>query len=60
VGLLEFILATLVVLVPAWRICTRVGLTPWWSLAVVVPVLGYLALALRLAFGPWPNPEGRG
>ncbi|MEM7499970.1 MAG: hypothetical protein AAF371_18525 [Pseudomonadota bacterium] len=43
------------VIVALWRIVPRAGLSPWWALVVLIPVLGLPALLLYMAFTPWPG-----
>ena len=47
-----------IAIIPFWRICTRVGLSPWLSLLLVVP-LANLIFVYFLAFGEWPAWRGR-
>ncbi|MEL6481544.1 MAG: hypothetical protein AAFQ75_08855 [Pseudomonadota bacterium] len=60
--MIEFVIGlaiTAAVIVALWRIVPRAGLSPWWSLAALFPVLGLPALLLYLAFTPWPGDAGR-
>jgi hypothetical protein len=41
--------------VPLWRICSRAGFNPAWSLFVLIPYLGMLIVAGRLAISDWPK-----
>ena len=41
--------------IPLWRICSRAGFTPAWSLLVIIPYLGPLIVAARLGLSDWPN-----
>jgi hypothetical protein len=43
-----------IAVVPFWRICNRVGHSPWLSLLVIVPVIN-LIFIYYLAFGDWPS-----
>ena len=45
----------LLCLYPLWRIFSRAGLSPWWSLLVLIPGLGFWLVGGLLAFKPWPN-----
>lgn len=42
-----------VVVVPFWRICTRVGYSGWLSLLMLVPIAN-LVLLYFIAFSRWP------
>ncbi|MEQ9812674.1 MAG: hypothetical protein RLO50_07815 [Azospirillaceae bacterium] len=42
------------VLYPLWRSFRRAGVTPYWSLLVVVPLIGFTATLLVLATRHWP------
>jgi hypothetical protein len=46
----------LILLVPVWRICTRMGFSGWISVLTLVPLLN-LALLYFLAFSDWPNDK---
>ncbi len=46
-----------IVIIPFWRICTRVGLSPWLSLLLIVPIAN-LVFVYVLAFGEWPALRG--
>ena len=39
---------------PAWRILGRAGFSSWLALLVFLPGLGFLILAVMLAFVRWP------
>jgi hypothetical protein len=41
---------------PFWRICKRVGYSPWLSLLILVP-LANLAFIYYLAFADWPSEK---
>jgi len=40
---------------PLWRIFRRAGLSPWPSLFILVPILGFPAVGSFLAFQRWPK-----
>lgn len=52
-------LVSLATLHPLWRIFRRAGLSPWPSLLVFVPILGFPAVGSFLAFQRWPNIPAR-
>lgn len=41
---------------PFWRICTRVGHSPWLSLLILVPLIN-LIFIYWLAFAEWPSDK---
>jgi len=49
-----YCVAALILIVPAWRICRRVGHHPALSLLLFLPGVGLIILACILAFGRWP------
>ncbi|MBV8782723.1 MAG: hypothetical protein JOZ67_00895, partial [Gammaproteobacteria bacterium] len=51
---MAWLIAAAIAIVPFWRICTRVGHSPWLSLLVVVPLVN-LFFIYWLAFGEWPS-----
>ena len=50
---------SLLLIYPFWRIYTRAGLNPWFSLLVLLPYVGLPAAAAILAFQTWPNGESK-
>jgi hypothetical protein len=52
-------LISLASLHPLWRIFRRAGLSPWPSLLIFIPVLGFPAVGSVLAFRPWPDVAPR-
>lgn len=53
-GAIPLVLLWTLVVIPAWRILSRLGFSPWWSLLAFVPVVNLVAL-WRLAFIKWPS-----
>ncbi len=53
---LIWLLAVLIGVVPIWRICTRVGHSPWLSLLILVPLIN-LIFIYWLAFSKWPSEK---
>ncbi len=45
----------LIIVYPLWRICLRVGVTPWTALLVFVPVVGFVLVLAVLAIVRWPE-----
>lgn len=50
-------IAAIIAIIPFWKICTRVGISPWVSLLWLVPVVG-LIFVYYLAFTDWPAVRG--
>ena len=57
--LIVYMLLALVLIVPTWRICERAGYSGLLSLFHLLPVLGSFIVMAVLAFGDWPNGEGK-
>lgn len=51
--LIVFLVGALILVTPAWRICTRVGYPGGLGVLILVPVLN-LALLYFIAFATWP------
>ena len=51
--LLSILLAYLVPVFLAWRICKRAGFSGAWGLTMIVPILG-LVMTWAFAFADWP------
>jgi hypothetical protein len=49
-----WLIGAVLVVIPFWRICARVGHSPWLSLLMLVPIANILFL-YYLAFGEWPS-----
>jgi hypothetical protein len=50
---LPWLILLVVAVVPFWRICKRVGHSPWLSLLVLLPLVN-LVFVYYLAFSQWP------
>ena len=50
---------SLLLVYPFWRIYRRAGLNPWFSLLVLLPLVGLPGAAAILAFQTWPNGESK-
>ncbi len=50
-------IAAAIAIIPFWKICMRVGLSPWLSLLLVIPVVGWV-FVYYLAFADWPGAHG--
>lgn len=51
------IIVMVIAVVPFWRLCARVGYSPWLSLLIIVP-LANIAFIYFLAFSEWPARGG--
>jgi hypothetical protein len=47
-------IAVAIAIIPFWRICDRVGLSPWLSLLLLIP-LANIVFIYYLAFADWPG-----
>jgi hypothetical protein len=54
---LPWLIVAAICVVPIWRICKRVGHSPWLSLLVVIPLVK-LIFIYYLAFSQWPADKG--
>ncbi|MBC9784996.1 hypothetical protein H1S01_10795 [Heliobacterium chlorum] len=52
------ILAGIFTVWPFWKIFDRVGLSPWLSLLMVIPVVNIITL-FYLAFTEWPSMNNK-
>ena len=57
--LVVHVLFALLLIVPSWRILERAGYSGLHALFHLVPVIGPFIVMAILAFGDWPNGEGR-
>jgi heme/copper-type cytochrome/quinol oxidase subunit 4 len=48
-----WLIAVILGIIPFWRICTRVGFSPWLSLLIIVP-LANIIFIYYIAFADWP------
>ena len=48
------VVSAVLLLYPLWRIFSRAGLAPAWSLLILIPG-GAIIVPLILAFARWPN-----
>ena len=47
-------------IVPAWKVLSRVGMTPALALLAAIPFIGALILLFVVANSRWPNFTGGG
>lgn len=52
-----WLISAIIVIIPFWRICKRVGWSPWLSLLWLIPFVGVVFLYI-LAFSEWPSARG--
>jgi len=55
--LVSYVLLSLVLIIPTWRICTRAGFSGTLSLFHLVPFIGSFIVMGMLAFSTWPAGE---
>jgi hypothetical protein len=53
------IIVAVLIIIPLWRVFSRSGLNPAFSLFVLVPVIGVLIAAAILACSDWPAAKQR-
>ncbi len=54
-----YLLFSLLVIIPTWRIFARAGYSGALSLLHLIPGIGAFIVMAILAFGTWPNGEAR-
>jgi hypothetical protein len=54
---LFYLLLSLVLIIPTWRICRRAGFSGALSLFHLLPVIGMFIVMAVLAFATWPAGE---
>jgi hypothetical protein len=52
-----WLIASTIVIIPFWRICTRAGYSPWLSLLLAIPLVNII-FVYYLAFSEWPSQKG--
>lgn len=52
-----WLIGAIVAIIPFWRICQRVGYSPWLSLLMALPLVNLIFLYI-LAFSNWPSQKG--
>ncbi|MFC4257498.1 hypothetical protein ACFOZ5_00470 [Marinobacter lacisalsi] len=51
---LWLLVMAIVVVVPVWRICQRIGYPGWMGILILIPMIN-LFLLYFIAFADWPN-----
>jgi len=54
-----WLVSTIIMIIPFWRLCQRAGWSPWLSLLWLIPLLGVI-FTYVLAFSQWPSQRGTG
>ena len=52
-----WLIGAIIMIIPFWRICQRVGWSPWLSLLWAIPLVGVIFVYI-LAFSDWPSQKG--
>lgn len=52
----SWLIVAVIAVVPFWRICTRVGYSPWLSLLILIPLVNLIFFYI-LAFSEWPSQK---
>ena len=52
-----WLIGAIIAIIPFWRICDRVGLSPWLSLLLLIP-LANIIFVYYVAFAEWPSRRG--
>jgi len=51
------IIVMVIAVIPFWKLCTRIGYSPWLSLLIIVPLVN-IGFIYFLAFSEWPARSG--
>jgi hypothetical protein len=51
-----WLIGAIIGIIPFWRICTRVGYSPWLSLLIAIPLINIIFIYF-LAFSDWPSQK---
>jgi hypothetical protein len=52
-----WLVGAIIAIIPFWRICQRIGWSPWLSLLMAVPLVNLIFIYI-LAFSNWPSQKG--
>jgi hypothetical protein len=55
----SWIIVAVIAVVPFWRLCARIGYSPWLSLLILLPLINLIFIYF-LAFSEWPSQSGGG
>ena len=53
-SLIGLLVAIVLVGIPVWRILTRLGLSPWFTILAFIPVINIMSL-WQLSYANWPG-----
>jgi hypothetical protein len=53
----SWIIVAVIAVVPFWRLCARIGYSPWLSLLILLPLINLIFIYF-LAFSEWPSQSG--
>jgi hypothetical protein len=53
----SWIIVAVIAVVPFWRLCARIGYSPWLSLLILLPLINLIFIYF-LAFSGWPSRSG--
>ena len=48
-----WLIGAIIAIIPFWRICQRIGWSPWLSLLMALPLVNLIFIYI-LAFSDWP------
>jgi hypothetical protein len=52
----SWLLVAIVTVVPFWRLCARLGYSPWLGLLILIPLVNIIFIYV-LAFSEWPSQK---
>jgi len=52
-----WLIGAIIGIIPFWRICKRIGWSPWLSLLIALPIANIIFVYF-LAFSQWPSGRG--
>jgi hypothetical protein len=52
-----WLIGAIIAIIPFWRICQRIGWSPWLSLLMAIPLVNIIFVYI-LAFSDWPLQKG--
>ena len=52
-----WLIGEIILIIPFWRICRRIGWSPWLSLLMAIPLVNLIFIYV-VAFSEWPSHKG--